>query len=107
MTVAERDRLKQYEPFFGEWYIRDKVAQGIYGYIYEIVKQDSDGSTVKSALKFMHVPSENGLNFTKSHIPDMKDRKEYFSRVVHESKNQIRLQQMCRMCPNIVTLEDY
>lgn len=57
------EQAKQYEPFFGKWYIEEKLGGGSYGEVYKIKRKDAlDGSTYYSALKIISIPrDENEL----------------------------------------------
>lgn len=57
------EQARRYEPFFGKWYIEEKLGGGSYGEVYKIKRKDAlDGNTYYSALKIISIPrDENEL----------------------------------------------
>ena len=53
----ENDYYKQYEPFFGSWYIKRFIGAGSYGKVFEIEKKDALDMVYTGALKAISVPA--------------------------------------------------
>ena len=101
------DRCKKYEPFFGKWKIEKDLGKGAYGQVYEIYWEDGLGGRATSALKFMHIPSDEALAEQKAIQPDMEAVRKFFLRKVDKITNEIRILQQCKGHSNIVSYEDH
>lgn len=100
-------RYRKYEPFFGKWYIKRELGKGSFGRVYEIYWDDGLGSRSKSALKVIHIPSEDALAVQKETQPDMEAVRTFFLKQVERIKDEIRILQRCKGHSNIVSYEDH
>lgn len=48
-------RLHQYEPLFGGWYLRGEIGSGSYGRVYRVENQNLFGVTYTAALKAIEI----------------------------------------------------
>ena len=101
------ERLKRYEPFFGKWHIGDRLGKGAFGEVYEIWRDDGTDSRIRSAMKFMHIPSEEALKNQIDVQPNMDAVRNFFAGQLERVKDEIRILLKCRGHSNIVSLEDY
>lgn len=101
------ERLKKYEPFFGKWHISDSLGEGAFGKVYEIYWDDGLGSRSKSALKYLHIPSEQALRNQIETQPNMQAVRNFFAGQVERVKDEIRILQKCKGHSNIVSYEDH
>lgn len=101
------DYFKKYEPFFGKWYIEKEIGSGGFAKVYSIYWDDKLGHRVYSALKVMHIPSENALSHQKEMQPNSDAVKRFFERQVSRIKEEISILQSLRDHPNVVTYEDH
>ena len=57
--MMNTEQAKKFEPFFGKWFIEEKIGGGSYGEVYKIKRRDTlDGSTYFSALKIISIPGD-------------------------------------------------
>ena len=101
------EHLKRYEPFFGKWHLGDRLGKGAFGEVYEIWLDDGPEGRVRSAMKFMPVPSEEALKNQIDVQPDMDAVRHFFAGQLERVKDEIRILQKCKGHSNIVSLEDY
>ena len=100
-------RCKRYEPFFGKWKIDKELGKGAFGQVYRIYWEDGLGGYTTSALKFIHIPSEEALVNQKEIQPNMEAVRNYFLKQVERIKEEILILQKCKGQSNIVSYEDH
>ena len=100
-------RCKRYEPFFGKWKIDKELGKGAFGQVYRIYWEDDLGGHTTSALKFIHIPSEEALVNQKEIQPNMEAVRNYFLKQVERIKEEILILQKCKGQSNIVSYEDH
>ena len=100
-------RCKRYEPFFGKWKIDKELGKGAFGQVYRIYWEDDLGGRTTSALKFIHIPSEEALANQKEIQPNMEAVRNYFLKQVERIKDEILILQKCKGQSNIVSYEDH
>ena len=105
LTIDERCR--GYEPFFGKWKIEKELGEGGFGKVYQIYWDDDLGNHTVSALKFMHIPSEDQLEKQKAQQPNTEAVYDFFLKKVEQIKNEIQILQKCKGHSNIVSYEDH
>ncbi|MDO4634290.1 MAG: serine/threonine-protein kinase, partial [Eubacteriales bacterium] len=101
------DRFRKYEPFFGKWKIDKPLGKGSFAQVYQISWEDDLGGKMVSALKCMHVPSDEELRVEKERQPDMDAVRSIFQKKVERIKDEIRIMQRCKGHANIVGYEDH
>ena len=101
------ERFRKYEPFFGKWKISKELGKGSFGQVFEIYWDDGLGSRTTSALKIIHIPSEEQLQYQVETQPNMEAVREFFLRQVDRVKDEIRILQKCKGHSNIVSYEDH
>lgn len=107
MKELERHYIKKYEPFWGNWLLEAFIGEGSYGKVYKISKTEW-GFKAESALKIISVPSKEQFREAKSTVGENPDRlEEYFSGIVGNIINEIRLLYRLRGNSNIVSYEDH
>ena len=100
-------RCKKYEPFFGKWKIDKELGKGAFGQVYQIYWEDDLGGRTTSALKFIHIPSDEALANQKEIQPNMEAVRNYFLKQVERIKDEILILQKCKGQSNIVSYEDH
>lgn len=98
---------KKYEPFFGSWYIKDKIDEGSFGSVYTIERHDM-GRVYRAALKIITVPKnkseiKNLLSEGRSHAETVN----YYRDVVESLVNECELMSELKGHSNIVSYEDH
>lgn len=99
-------QFMQYEPFFGKWYFSRELGKGAYGHVYEVYC-DEDGVRQMSALKVMHIPSEEALQLQIEQQPNMDAVRNYFLAQVGKIMDEINILKKCQGHPNIVRYEEH
>ncbi|MDO5346851.1 MAG: serine/threonine-protein kinase [Lachnospiraceae bacterium] len=101
------DRFRKYEPFFGKWKISKELGKGSFGRVFEIYWDDGLGGHTASALKMIHIPSDEALRIQMEEQPSMEAVRNYFLKQVERIKEEIRILQKCKGHSNIVSYEDH
>ncbi|MDO5136667.1 MAG: protein kinase, partial [Eubacteriales bacterium] len=101
------ERLKKYEPFFGKWKVSRELGRGAFGQVYEIYWEDDLGSRSRSALKVIHIPTDEALRIQMEEQPSVEAVRNYFLKQVEKIKDEIRILQRCKGHSNIVSYEDH
>lgn len=52
------ERIKKFEPFFGEWYAESFIGAGSFGRVYKIYREEF-GERYYSALKHISIPADD------------------------------------------------
>ena len=68
------DICKKYKAF-NEWTTEKELGKGGSGRVFKIYKVNASGERIVSALKFIHIPSEEELAVQKKNQPTMDDVK--------------------------------
>ena len=100
------DNFRKYEPFFGKWRISKELGKGSFGKVFEIYWDDSLGNRKVSALKIIHIPSDEALRIQMDAQPNMEAVRNYFLKQVNRIKEEVRILQTCRDNRNIVQYEE-
>ena len=101
------DRFRKYEPFFGKWHLGRELGKGSFGQVFEIYWDDEFGKRSFSALKMMHIPSDEALSQQMESQPDTEAVRRYFYRQVERIRDEIDILQQCKGHSNIVSYEDH
>lgn len=91
------ERLHQYEPLFGGWYLCGEIGSGSYGRVYRVEYRDAFGTVFSSALKAIEI------------LPDgaMVDNPQRLQELVKEDYlGEVGLLSALRGVSNIVSMED-
>ncbi len=101
------ERCKRYEPFFGKWKLDRELGKGMSGQVYQIYWDDELGKRTTSALKYIHIPSDEALAIQKEIQPNMRAVYNYFFKQVEKIREEILILQKCKGHSNIVSYEDH
>ena len=96
--LGMEQRLHQYEPLFGEWYIRGEIGSGGFGRVYRAEYRDAFGGVYASAIKLVEIIPEASVAKTSEEIFDMA-KKAY--------ESEIGTLQKLRGASNIVQMDDH
>ena len=100
------DRIKPFEPLFGEWYAESFIGAGSFGRVYKIYKE-SFGRRFYSALKYISVPADSSE--TVQHRLNGMDNASiatYYEATTKGISDEIELMYKLRGSANIVIFED-
>ena len=104
----ENDYYKQYEPFFGSWYIKRFIGAGSYGKVFEIERQDEFDTVYTGALKAITIPSsQSELDEILADGMDREGASTYFRDYVRDLNREIALMSKLKGHSNIVSYEDH
>jgi serine/threonine protein kinase len=97
---------RQYEPFWGSWYITKLLGEGGYGSVFEIEKKEFD-HTYKAALKAISVPpNQSDVHEMKSDGMDDESVTTYYREVVKDMMREFTIMSEMKGESNIVSIED-
>ena len=65
------ERLRQYQPLFGEWYIRKEIGSGGFGRVYRAEDRDVFGGIYTSAVKVVEIIPDTSVVRTAAEILDI------------------------------------
>lgn len=101
------DNYRKHEPFFGSWYIKDKIGEGAYGKVF-LIERHELGAVYRSAMKVMTIPQDKGeIQSIMSDGMSMQEATEYFRNVVDSIVNEFILMSRLKGNSNIVSYEDH
>ena len=104
----ENDYYKQYEPFFGSWYIKRFIGAGSYGKVFEIERRDEFDTVYTGALKAIAIPSsQSELDEILADGMDREGASTYFRDYVRDLNREIALMSKLKGHSNIVSYEDH
>ncbi|MCI6742542.1 MAG: serine/threonine-protein kinase [Faecalibacterium prausnitzii] len=104
----ENDYYKQYEPFFGSWYIKRFIGAGSYGKVFEIERRDEFDTVYTGALKAITIPSsQSELDEILADGMDREGASTYFRDYVRDLNREIALMSKLKGHSNIVSYEDH
>lgn len=102
------ETIKQYEPFFGKWYIEEKLGEGSYGAVYKIRSTDYNGKSYYSALKVISIPKdENERAEVELLCGTEENTRNYFQDQLNRFETEIELMNQFKGKTNIVSYEDH
>jgi serine/threonine protein kinase len=101
------DRIKDYEPLWGEWFIDDKLGEGSSGSVYRI-RRKHQGNSFFAAVKIISIPhNEQEINHLRADGLDDEQIKNYYQDLLNQMVEEIDLQYSFRGVSNIVSIDDY
>ena len=101
------DYYRQYEPFFGSWYITRLIGEGNFGKVYEVQREDF-GTTYRAALKVMTIPqNESEIKSIMADGMDAESVKYYYKNFVEDVVKEFVLMSKLKGNSNIVSYEDH
>ena len=101
------EKFRRYEPFFGKWFIEKELGRGSFGQVLEIYWDDEFGNRTRSALKVMHIPTEEALRAQLEAQPNPAAARRFFWRQIERIKDEIQILQSCKGQSHIVSYEDH
>ena len=102
------ETIKLYEPFFGKWYIEEKLGEGSYGAVYKIRSTDYNGKSYYSALKVISIPKdENERAEVELLCGTEENTRNYFQEQLNRFETEIELMNQFKGKTNIVSYEDH
>lgn len=100
-------KLLQFEPFWGEWYLVEKLGESSYASVYKIQKRDSKGQTSFAALKWLRIPVDQNEQYDYLQRGYTKeDLASEYVRVASDLYNEIEHIRSLGSHSNIVEYED-
>lgn len=100
------DRIKQFEPIFGEWYVESFIGAGSFGRVYKIYR-DELGNRFYSALKHISIPvEESELKQLRADGMDDTSISNYYNSLAKSISAETTLMNKLRGNTNIVGFED-
>ncbi|MCH5314355.1 MAG: protein kinase [Eubacterium sp.] len=95
------------EPYFGDWFIEEKIGSGAFGTVYKIKREDF-GKIYYSALKVINFPqNESDIKQVKSELGDDQSVRDYYSNFAKDFSKEIELMSELKGNSNIVSFEDH
>lgn len=92
-------RLHQYEPFFGGWYLRGEIGSGSYGRVYRVENRNLFGVTYTAALKAIEILPED---------KNLLDQPEHLRKAAYEeAMSEVETLAQLRGLSNVVHMDDH
>ncbi len=100
--------FKQYEPFFGSWYIKRELGKGSYGRVFEIIREEF-GETFTAALKVVSIPNSEEEWDDVKHSEGLTEENAtiYYREMVEGYTKEFVLMSKLKGNSNIVSYEDH
>ncbi len=101
--------IHSFEPFWGEWYIKQVLGQGSYGTVY-LAEKESYGEKYYSAIKHIPLPAKNEQVddlVTEGLVTTVQDAQNYYAQMVNSLKSEIKLSYKLKGNTNIVSYEEH
>ncbi len=90
------ERIKQFEPFFGEWYAESFIGAGSFGQVYKIYRGEA-GKRSYAALKHVQIPAdENDIAQLRLNGMDSKAISGLYAERVKDIESEIRIMSQLR-----------
>ena len=100
------DRIKPFEPLFGEWYAESFIGAGSFGRVYKIYR-DELGDRYYAALKYIPIPAiDEEVETLREEGMDEASISTYYSSVAKDLAAETRLMNKLKGFSNIVSYED-
>lgn len=102
-----QEHLKEFEPFWQEWYIEEEVETGSFCDILKVKKEGADGADIYKALKVIEIPkiqvtaSSNNLGERRQALHG------YFGELAKVVEEEIRALHVLNGKPNILSYDSY
>lgn len=99
--------IENISSFWPDWELQGLIGKGGYGKVYKAVKTDHNLIT-EAAIKIISVP-QNESELEALHYEGLDDKasKTYFSEIVDDFINEIKLMESMKGISNIVSVEDF
>ncbi|MDO4173769.1 MAG: leucine-rich repeat protein [Eubacteriales bacterium] len=92
------ERLHQYEPLFGGWYLRGEIGSGSYGRVYRAEYRDLFGTVETAAIKAVEILPDHALATT----PDKLKQLAY-----EAAMSEVETLRCLRGLSNVVNMDDH
>ena len=103
---AKDNRYTKYEPFFGSWYIKEKIGHGSFGNVYEIYKRNDE--KYRAALKIISIPNdEDDIRQRLASGTTEEAISDYYESVLEELRRENDIMSQLKGNTNIVSYEDH
>ena len=100
-------RYDKYEPFFGSWYIKNRIGRGAAGEVFLIEREDY-GNVYRAALKCMTIPqSEQELRSVKAEGMTDAEVRDYYQSMMNRIKSELINMAHMKGNSNVVSYEDH
>ena len=100
------ERIRQFEPLFGDWHIESLIGAGSFGRVYKIYRDELD-TRFYSALKHISIPEDEGeVNQLRIDGMDERSISTYYTELTKSITEETKLMNRLRGNTNIVSFED-
>ena len=100
------DRVKKFEPLFGNWYIESLIGEGSFGRVYKIYHEEL-GEKYYSAVKYFSIPTNlSEIKQLKSDGMNDESISEYYTNMAKSITSEARMMNTLKGNTNIVCYED-
>ena len=101
------DELKQHEPLWDKWYIKERLGGGSYGDVYKIERTSYDKS-YEAALKVISIPKDKAeLDEVTIGFDSVDETKTYYDKLRESISKEIDMMEQLKGRTNIVSYEDH
>lgn len=102
-----QERLKDFEPFWQEWYIEEKVETGNFSDIFKLKKEFEDGDVIYKAMRVIEIPRVQATASSGNLGERRQALHGYFGELVKVVEEEIQALHVLNGKPNILPYEAY
>ncbi len=101
------EKIKQYEPLWGSWYVEEEIGEGSFGTVYKVTR-NSRNKIFVSAVKLISIPkSENEIQAQRRKNRSEESIRNFYEKRVERLQQEITLMEEMKGLSNIVSIEDF
>lgn len=103
------ERIRSFEPFWGEWRIKDVIGRGSFGQVYAIVRENF-GQVYESALKYVSIPRDEAAleeGYRNGSYATEKQAESYYIQIATKLVNEINLMYALQGYTHIVNYQEH
>lgn len=102
-----KERLKEFEPFWQEWYIEEKIETGNFCDIFKLKKETDTGDTTYKALRVIEIPRIQATASSENLGERRQALHGYFGELAKVVEEEIKALHVLNGKPNILPYEEY
>lgn len=102
-----QEHLKDFEPFWQEWYIEEEVETGNFSDILKVKKEDANGTVIHKAMKVIEIPKVQATASSSNLGERRQALHGYFGELAKVVEEEIQALHVLNGKPNILSYDAY